>query len=113
MRKGASWREGVVIGLLALLALWLGTLIWSLASKAHLAWQQAHDTKTEYAALEARKADLSASLTALQTPRGQDAAIREAFGVARPGEEVIIVVPPASSTATTTPSWWQDLFGWL
>jgi cell division protein FtsB len=113
MRKGANWREGILIGVLILSALWLGSLIWNLAGKSELAWQQAHDTKTEYAQLEARKATLQSDLNALQTPRGQDAAIREAFGVARPGEEVIVVVPPATTTATTSPTWWQEFTGWF
>jgi cell division protein FtsB len=113
MRKGANWREGILIGVLALSALWLGTLIWNLAGKSELAWQQAHDTKIEYQQLEARRATLQGDLDALSTPLGQDAAIREAFGVARPGEEVIVVVPPATTTATSSPGLWQDLFGWL
>ena len=112
MRKGGYWREGILIGVLVLSAFWLGSLIWNLGSKAELAWSQAHNTKAEYEQLEARKATLQANLSTLQTPRGQDAAIREAFGVARPGEEVIVVVPPASTTATTTKPWW-DVFSWF
>jgi hypothetical protein len=84
MRKGAQWKEGILIGILALSALWLGSLIWSLAGKSQLAWQQAHDTKTQYEQLETRKATLESDINTLSTPLGQDAAIRQAFGVARP-----------------------------
>jgi len=52
---------------------------------------QATQAKAAYQELEARKATLTVDLAAANTPRGQDAAIRTAFGVARPGEEVIVV----------------------
>ena len=74
---------------------------------------EAANVKAQYAALEERRAALEANLSALSTERGQDEAIRTAFSVARPGEEVIVVVPPATSTPTTTPSWWQTLFDWF
>ncbi|HVW82589.1 MAG TPA: hypothetical protein VHC68_01430 [Candidatus Paceibacterota bacterium] len=108
-----EWRKGLAIGVLILTAVWLGSLIWSLAGKADLAWRQAHDTRAEYLALEARRQELAADSAALETPRGQDAAIREAFGVARPGEEVIVVVPPATSTPTSTPPWWRQVLDWF
>lgn len=96
-----------------LTTLWLGSLIWNLAGKAQIAWRQAHDTEAQYEELEARQAALASSIASLETPRGQDAAIRQAFGVARPGEEVIIVVPPATSTPTSTPSWWRRALDWF
>jgi cell division protein FtsB len=108
-----EWRRGLAVGVLALTALWLGSRIWSLAGKAELAWRQAHDTEAEYEALETRQAALAANLAALETPRGRDAAMREAFGVARPGEEVIVVVPPATTSATATPPWWRRVFNWF
>jgi cell division protein FtsB len=106
-------RQGLLIGVLLLAAFWLASLIWGLAGKARIAVSEAGETKAELEALEARKAMLAANVAALDTARGKDAAIRTAFGVARPGEEVIVVVPPASSTPTTTPSWWERLFGWF
>jgi cell division protein FtsB len=112
MRR-VEWKKGLAIGVLILTAVWLVSLIWGLAGKAQIAWREAHDTKAEYEQLEARQTQLAANIAALNTPRGQDAAIREAFGVARPGEEVIIVVPPASSTPTSTPSWWRQVLDWF
>ncbi len=108
-----NWRQGILVGLLVLAALWLASLIWGLGAKAEVAWREAHDTKAQYAELESRRAKLQASLDALETPRGQDAAIREAFGVAKSGEEVIVVVPPASSSATATPSFWARVWAWF
>lgn len=56
---------------------------------------------------------LEANLAALRSERGQDAAIRTAFGVARPGEEVIVVVPPEMKAPTTTQTWWQKILDWF
>lgn len=106
-------RQGLLIGLLILVSLWLLSLIWGLIGKAKVAVNEAHSVQAEYQALEERKAKLQANLDALNTERGKDAAIRTAFGVARPGEEVIVVVPPATATPTTTPSWWEKVLGWF
>ena len=94
--------------------IWLAWLIWGLFWKEETARQAAVTAKTALTSLEERKSTIQADLNALSTPRGQDAAIRTAFGVAKPGEEVIIVVPTTATTApTSTPSFWQRLFGWL
>lgn len=106
-------RQGVLIGVLLLAAFWLVSLIWGLAGKAQIAIAQAAAAQRQYAALEKRKTELEASVQALATPRGQSAAIRTAFGVARPGEEVIVVVPPASTTPAAAPSWWVRVWRWL
>ncbi|HQT82923.1 MAG: hypothetical protein B7W98_02360 [Parcubacteria group bacterium 20-58-5] len=111
--RARHWRQGIIIGVLILIGAWLASSIWGLVGKAHIAVSQAGQEKAQYQALETRKATLEANLAALATPRGQDAAIRTAFGVARPGEEVIVVVPPATATPTTTPSWWQKILSWF
>ncbi|MHB8660816.1 MAG: hypothetical protein ACYC75_02680 [Minisyncoccota bacterium] len=111
--RAKQWREGVLIGVLLLAAFWLASLIWGLAGKTSVAVQEARDVEQQYQTLEGRKAKLEADLATLATGRGQDAAIRTAFGVARPGEEVIVVVPPATATPTTTPSWWQQILNWF
>ena len=108
-----QWRQGILIGVLLLIAFWLASLIWGLSGKAHIAVTQAHEAQAQYQALEDRKAALQATLEALATARGQDAAIRTTFGVARPGEEVIVVVPPTTTAPTTTPSWWQQVLNWF
>lgn len=110
---GKQLRQGLLVGALLLAAFWLASLIWGLVGKARVAVTEANDAKGQYQALEDRKTSLEASVAALDTPRGKDAAIRTAFGVARPGEEVIVVVPPATATPTSTPSWWEQLFSWF
>ena len=111
--RAKEWRQGLIVGALALLALWLGSRIWGLAEKAQIAVSQANDAKAQYQALEKRKNTLQKNLDTLSTPLGKDAAIRTAFGVAKPGEEVIVVVPPQNTAPTTTPSWWQRILSWF
>jgi cell division protein FtsB len=111
--RAKQWRQGFLIVVLLLVSFWLLTLIWGLAGKAQIAVTQANDEKWQYKALEERKAMLQANVAALQTERGKDAAIRTAFGVARPGEEVIVVVPPVPATTTTPLTWWQKILSWF
>jgi cell division protein FtsB len=111
--RAKQLRRGLIIGGLLLVAFWLASLIFGLSGKAHIAVSEAREAEWQYKELEARKAALSANLATLATARGQDAAIRTAFGVARPGEEVIVVVPPDQKTPTTTPSWWQKMLSWF
>ncbi|MEK7113954.1 MAG: hypothetical protein AAB850_00155 [Patescibacteria group bacterium] len=111
--RAKQWRQGITIGILLLVSFWLFSLIWGLFGKAHVAVSEANDAKRQYEALEERKAMLEANLAILGTARGQDAAIRTAFGVARPGEEVIVVVPPAAATTTPPLSWWQKIMDWF
>ncbi len=111
--RAKQWREGFIIGILLLVALWLLYLISGLVGKARVAVTEANDARRQYQALEERKATLEANVDLLETARGKDAAIRTAFGVARPGEEVIVVVPPATATPTSTPPWWQKILSWF
>jgi len=111
--RAKQLRRGILIGVLLLVAFWLLSLMWRLAGKVQIAVSQADDAKRQYQAIEERKVALEASIAALSTERGRDAAIRTSFGVAKPGEEVIVVVPSATTAPTTTPSWWQNLFNWF
>lgn len=108
-----EWQRGILIGFLLLVAFWLLSLIVGLSGKTHIAISEANEAKQQYELVEARKSALEANLTTLATVRGQDAAIRTAFGVARPGEEVIVVVPPVPATTTERKSWWQKILSWF
>lgn len=111
--RSKQLRQGVITGVLLLVALWLGSLIWGLAGKAQIAVTQANDAQRQYKALEKRKETLQRNVQQLSTPLGRDKVIRNNFNVARPGEEVIVVEPPASSTPTSTPPWYVRLWRWL
>ena len=111
--RAKQLRRWALICFLLLIVFWLASLIWGLVGKAKIAISQEREANKQYQSLEERKSALQADLSALATARGQDAAIRTAFSVARPGEEVIVVVPPATSTPTSTPSWWQKVLNWF
>ena len=111
--RGRQLRNGLLIGILMLVAFWLASLIWGLAGKAQVAVDEAGKARRRYQALENRKEALEADLAALETARGKDAAIRIAFGVARPGEEVIVVVPSETATSTQELSWWRKILSWF
>jgi cell division protein FtsB len=115
MRKRGRFelKNAALVSGLSIAAVWLGFMVVDLAHKADIAWTAAQEAKAQASSLSARQAQLTAEIADLHSARGQDAAIRTAFDVARPGEEVIIVVPPATTTATVTPSWWDQHFGWL
>lgn len=105
--------EYVLAGFLSLVVIWLLILVWGIARKEELARHAEHDTKAELASLETRRATLQANLNELETPRGQEATLRQDFGVAKPGEQVIVVVPPKAATSTPPRTFWQKFFGWL
>ena len=111
--RAKQWRHGFLVGVLLLVSFWLLYLIWGLVDKAQIAVREANNARWQYQALEERRAMLEANLAALGTVRGKDAAIRTAFGVARPGEEVIVVVPPVAPTTTPPLSWWQKILSWF
>jgi len=111
--RAKTWKQGILTGVLILTGIWLGSLIWDLAGKAHIAVRQARETEAQYQELEARKDTLQKDIDVLLTARGQDAAIREAFGVAKEGEEVIVVVPSPPATTTPPKSWWQKMREWF
>jgi cell division protein FtsB len=90
--RAKQLKQGVIVGSSPLINFWFASLIWGLAEKTHVAVSKAHEAQSQYEELEERKHMLEANLAALGTDLGKDAAIRTAFGVARPGEEVIVVV---------------------
>ena len=111
--RGRHMQQGFLMAGLLLTSFWLISLIWGLVGKARIAVGEAHDAQREYKTLEASRDKLQKNLDALATPLGQDAAIRTAFGVARPGEEVIVLLPPATATTTPESSWWQKVVDWF
>lgn len=99
-------REYVIAAALALLIVWLVSLIFGIVRKEELARKTVAETKLELAELEEREATLQANLAELATDRGQEASLRQTFGVARPGEEVIIVVPEKQLPPPPPVTWW-------
>ena len=98
---------------LAFLLLWLLFLFWGIFKKEEVARQAAEESKKELAALHERETTLRQNIADLATARGQEASIRETYGVAKPGEEVIIVVPPEEGETVPKDPWWKVLLSWI
>jgi len=112
-KRAAEIRDYVVAGLLACALLWLAFLVFGIARKEEVARHAVKDTQAQLAQLQKRQATLQENLTDLSTQRGQEAVLRQTYGVAKPGEEVIIVVPPNTPTAPPKLSWWQKVLFWF
>jgi cell division protein FtsB len=106
-------KEYVWAAVLSLLLVWLVFLNVSIYQKERVAQAAAHDTQVQLAAFQSREKALQASVNELSTDRGQEAVLRETYGVAKPGEGVIIVVPPETASTTPPESFWQHWFGWM
>ena len=106
-------KDYLVAGGLSVLLIWLISLNFNIYQKEEIARSAAHDAQSQLASLQARQATLQQSINELSTPRGQEATVRQTFGVAKPGEGEIVVVPVAPATTTPPVSFWQKWFGWL
>ena len=101
--------EYLIAGLLTLLVIWLLWLLFGIVHKEEIARHAVADTRNDLASLDARKAVLEQNIAELKTPRGEEATLRETYGVAKPGEGVIIVVPPKVATSTPPLPWWRKV----
>lgn len=107
-----SVKDYLIAGVLTLAIAWLLYLNFNIFRKEEIARQAAHATQSQLQALQTRQKALQSNLNELSTERGQEATLRETFGVAKPGEDVIIIVPPKAATTTPPVSFWQKWFGW-
>lgn len=73
----------------------------------------AQTTQKQLASIQSREKTLETDIHELSTQRGEEATLRETYGVARPGEGVIIVEPAAAPTSTPPLPWYEKWFGWL
>lgn len=86
---------------------------WGMYGKFVSASQAQEEAQTQLASLKRQQSGVSTTLQELSTTRGQDAQLRERFGVAKPGEGEIDIVEDNTSntnTASTTESLWQRVF---
>lgn len=112
-RNRTSIREYAIVALLSLALLWLLWLLWGIAQKEERARHAANGAKEELERLEERRTTLTANIEELNTSRGEEATLRETYGVARPGEEVIIVVPDEGREKGPPLPWWRAFLGWF
>lgn len=105
--------EYVIAGLLALLVVWLSWLLFGIIRKEEIARHAVAETRAELSTLESRKEVLEGNIAELKSARGEEATLRETYGVAKPGEGVIIVVPSKEATSTPALPWWRKVMGWF
>jgi cell division protein FtsB len=103
----------MIAGALVLVILGFLFLILGIARKEEVARHAVKDTQAQLATLDARKAVLQQNINDLSTNRGQEAVLRETYGVAKPGEEVIVVVPTKATLPPPPLPWWKKMFSWF
>lgn len=103
--------EYAAVLLLIILLGWLVYALVGIVGKEERARRSSEEAKKELEALGERHATLERNLEELETSRGLEAAYRDQFGVARPGEEVIIVVSPPEEEPQGELPWWREFLG--
>lgn len=106
-------KDYFIAGGLLVLLVWLSFLVIGIAGKEERARKAAIEAHAELESLTEREATLKRNLADLGSERGQEASLRETYGVARPGEEVIIVVAPSEGEELGEFSWWQSFLGFF
>ncbi len=108
-------------GALLLLVFTIGMVraAWDMYGRLNTATACQQDAEARLASLETQKNAISASVGQLSSERGQEALLREHYGVVKPGEGVIQIVDQASTTSSenTSPKGWfgrlfHTLFSW-
>ena len=94
----------VLLGIFVLLFSWSVIKLISKADESAKNRQEAEDKITE---LQKEHSQLSTNIQNLNTDQGKEEAIRDKFGLAKPGEEVMVVVndqnpPPAPAASAPT-----------
>ena len=95
------------------MSLCLLVMLVGIIKKEEIARHAVNETRQELASLTVREKTLQKNIEDLNTARGQEASIRETYGVARAGEEVIIVVEPPEEAPLQELSFWSKFLGWF
>jgi len=91
----------------------VGKGAWNMYGTMSRAQAEASETRKRHDELVRRKEDVQASLHNLETEYGSEAALRERFGVARPGEIVILLTDVEAPVASTTTPEKDEDGGWF
>lgn len=86
---------------------------WDMYGRLKVATAGQQDAEAEFHNLQTQEANVSQSVQELSTSRGQEAILREHYGVVKPGEGVIQIVDQASTTgadAGAGRNWLGQLF---
>ena len=91
-----------VLGFLTLLLLFFAWQVVAFLGKMEVTRQNRILAENKLAELQIQKAKLSSDIEKLKTIEGQEASIREKFGLAKEGEGEIVVVEDQSATPTSS-----------
>ena len=116
-KRGISpFYNRITLLILIVLVVLLGFAVFELIGKERESAVRQADAVRELRDVEGRAEILSADLAVLDTPRGQEALVRNTFDVAKEGEEVIVVLDALPATTTEEKSsegflsWFLSLF---
>jgi hypothetical protein len=94
-------RGGLALGLVGL-AITLGKGAYNMYGIMQQSRAEAHEARNRYQELADRQERAERALQELATPYGQEAVLRERFGVAAKGEVVIVLTDAPVTEATST-----------
>ena len=93
---------GMAIVLL-FLVVFVGFGVVSIAEKSIDASRQRRIAQAEEASLAQKNDAMTKELAALDTPEGQEAALRDQFPIVKPGEHVVVITDPNADAASDVP----------
>ena len=105
----------VSLAFLFLLLFLLARSTWRLYERESETERTVEALRTEASSLSAQEGTLASRVAALKTDQGVEAALREKFRVARPGEGVIVIVDQGAGAGDTgaSSSWWDRILSFF
>lgn len=105
-----SWATLIVF---AGLTVFIVGAVWNVYQKAELTKENAERIQTRLTELQAREAELEASVSSLQTDFGVESEIRDKYGFIKEGEEVVVIIDDKQAEQNETTSekkgFWEKL----
>ena len=87
----------------------------NLSEKRSLAYEELSVAQEEYLTVESSFEDLEGQVNHLDTPYGEERALRQTFGLVKPNEKEIKILSPKNNGRKLLPlekkkTWWQKLW---
>ena len=96
------YSRGMALALLFLIV-FVGFGLVSIAEKSVEASSQRKIAEAQASSLSEKNADMAKQLAEINTPEGQEAALREQFPVVKPGEHMIVITDPSEQNSPDAP----------